>query len=1001
MPNTNSGLSKYALSLLLASCLLFALPAPNARADYAPGPAAIPGMLFYELKSQACMAEITTDKKTPLMRAAEAGNAEKVKALIAAGAKVNDVIGGHYERDTALTLAAREGHAEVVRLLLAAGAKPDLKDGVCETALFKAVSVGYYPDVIALLLKAGASPRTKNLKGVSALSMALDGPHRINVLLPFLEAGVWLSSRERARALSLVVCRDMDAVRAALKAKAKPDKETLFRAAKCGNAEVVRFLLAYKSLKKHVNTRDSFEEKARTPLMWAAENGNAEAVQALIEAGADVNAHALSMSAWNRVKYQNGKAGEADLIGDTPLILALKAWISDRQKVAVVKALIAAGADVNDRSWDIRRDEVSSWEDDEYRSRGETPLMVAAERGFVSLEVVKTLLAAGADLQAWDGSGKRVADKDKLMCKMQLISEEGDVEFVQKLLAAGADVNTTCSDENTPLIRAVMGGNAEIVQMLIAAGAGLNVRNERKQSALMTAARWGRPEALKVLLAAGADKKATHEDDARYISGIPPEKQGYTLLMLALPPPCTTQVPPPEQDRASPAARLEVVKALIAAGVDVQAANHRGRTALYYAADGGYTEAIRTLIAAGADVNARDEEGETPLMVAAVHRDAEAVQVLMRAALHRDAEAGQALMRAALHYADAEAVKLLIAAGAEVNARNESGRTPLLLAAAYGNAEAVKVLSAAGAEVNARDKDGETALKKALKNERWETVLALLKAGAEVNEAGIGGQMLKMIQAAERGEPEAAKALILAMGKDVNAMDDKLLTPLMFAARLGQAEAVKLLIAAGADVNKGDGPDVSPLNLAAEGGHVAVLRLLIAAGAKVKSTNQAQEELEDEIDRLRDSERPKAEIDKLSHRLALLKRSDVALISAVSKRHPEAVKLLLAAGANANAERYYSPHETALMSAAETDQPEMVKALIAAGAEVNVKIKNDEKHDDETALRIAVENNAVAAAKALIEGGADVNIKYKNGKTVHDLAKSEEMKEILKAAAVK
>ena len=83
------------------------------------------------------------------------------------------------------------------------------------------------------------------------------------------------------------------------------------------------------------------------------------------------------------------------------------------------------------------------------------------------------------------------------------------------------------------------------------------------------------------------------------------------------------------------------------------------------------------------------------------------------------------------------------------------------------------------------------------------------------------------------------------------------------------------------------------------------------------------------------------------------------------------------------------------MSAAETDQPEMVKALIAAGAEVNVKIKNDEKHDDETALRIAVENNAVAAAKALIEGGADVNIKYKNGKTVHDLAKSEEMKAVL------
>ena len=111
---------------LLAACLLFALPAQTARADYAPGPAAIPGMLFYEAKSQACMAKITTDKETPLMRAAKAGNAEKVKALIAAGADPN--VRTEKDGTTALRVAVVHNAAAAARTLVHGGADVNAQD---------------------------------------------------------------------------------------------------------------------------------------------------------------------------------------------------------------------------------------------------------------------------------------------------------------------------------------------------------------------------------------------------------------------------------------------------------------------------------------------------------------------------------------------------------------------------------------------------------------------------------------------------------------------------------------------------------------------------------------------------------------------------------------------------------------------------------------------------------------------------------------------------------
>ncbi len=217
---------------------------------------------------------------------------------------------------------------------------------------------------------------------------------------------------------------------------------------------------------------------------------------------------------------------------------------------------------------------------------------------------------------------------------------------------------------------------------------------------------------------------------------------------------------------ASRSGNTKLVKELIAAGADVNAANKDGETALMEASSFGHTESVQALIAAGADVNVANKDGETALMEAS-------------------------------SFEHTESVKLLIAAGADVNVADKDGCTALIAASwDDGNAELIKALIAAGADVNVADKGGVTALMVAsLSN--VESVKLLIAAGADVNVADKGGKTALM-RVPAYGNAEPAKALIAA-GANVNVVDESGWTPLR---RLvyGNPESVKLLIAAGAMV---------------------------------------------------------------------------------------------------------------------------------------------------------------------------------------------------------
>ncbi len=229
--------------------------------------------------------------------------------------------------------------------------------------------------------------------------------------------------------------------------------------------------------------------------------------------------------------------------------------------LAVVHWLVA-GADVNGRM-----------------KNGRTALIEASEEGRV--EVVRLLLAAGAGVDAQD-------DEDEVTALIEA-SRWGHPAVVEVLLGAGADVEAHTRNGPTALMAASEEGRVEIVRRLLAAGADVDARDANHETALFTASRAGEPDVVEVLLAAGAAV------DAR-------DRHGTTPLIEA-------------SWGHNYAIRTDAVRALLAAGADVNARDQWGRTALSMASGSptNRTDIVRALLAAGADVNARDQWGQTAL----------------------------------------------------------------------------------------------------------------------------------------------------------------------------------------------------------------------------------------------------------------------------------------------------------------------------------------------------------------------------------------------------
>ena len=362
-----------------------------------------------------------------------------------------------------------------------------------------------------------------------------------------------------------------------------PQGETvLMTAARTGSADVLRALLARGA---DIEARDRFH--GESALIWAATENHADAIRVLAEHGADVDGR----SARHELEPRQRRAGQSILpLGAwTPLMYAAR-----ENALAAGEALVAAGAKLDLADPD-----------------GATALVIAIINAHY--EFADFLLRAGADPNVVDneaGMGALYAAAD--MHRLAVGHGRGNpmpvgvldaVDIARLLLERGADPNAA-------LKKPILQRQHTFGDGTLGEGA----------TPLMRAAKSGDIELVRVLLAAGADPKLTLPN-------------GTTALMLAAGLGWRNGSPlAPSYDQGSDAEAVETLELLLSVGLDLQAANQAGDTALHAAIAGRGSEAIvRFLLEQGAAPTVPNGRQQTPLSIAEA-RGSDAVKALVRAA---------------------------------------------------------------------------------------------------------------------------------------------------------------------------------------------------------------------------------------------------------------------------------------------------------------------------------------------------------------------------------
>jgi len=416
-------------------------------------------------------------------------------------------------------------------------------------------------------------------------------------------------------------------------------------------------------------------------------------------------------------------------------------------------------------------------------------------------------------------------------------AERRDVAAVRAQIGKG-DVNAAASDGTTALHWAAHWNDVEMVRLLLKAGANPSAVNRFGASPLSEAAALGNAALVEALLNAGADAKALTTAD------------GETVLMTA-----------------ARAGNEAAVKMLLDRGADVNAReNFKGQTALMWAAAERHAGVVKLLLDRGADwrVLSSDHETKMPKLSAA-----SSVTPMPRGGL------------SAFHFAaregDIETARVMLDAGANINHPDIDKGTPLLVSLVNKHYTFAKFLVDRGADVNLADVLGRTPLYAAIdmRNEDYsatpgrlaldtmpsiDIVKALLDRGADTNAAltqrlpgrsgmdggdtSLGEGTTPLMRAARAGDAEVMR-LLLAKGADPKRMSKEGNTALMFAAGVGyrdknttgteaQAlEAVQVMLEQGLDINQVNTREETALHGAANRGADSIIEFLVAHGAKI------------------------------------------------------------------------------------------------------------------------------------------------------------------------
>lgn len=310
-------------------------------------------------------------------------------------------------------------------------------------------------------------------------------------------------------------------------------------------------------------------------------------------------------------------------------------------------------------------------------------------------------------MQSNSNAGERIV----LQSALEQAFYQDDLTSLKQLIEIGINLNQRLDDHKTPLEQAVEYGKLALVQMLIAGGADPNFEEDVGYSPLWRAASYGMQDIYDFLYPL-ANLILQQEAQLELPNGLHRCQRRETKNELV-----------EELTTAVMQGNLDQILRLIQAGVDINAFDSDGNTALLPAVYHGKVEIVRILLQHGADPNKNEDDSSmTPLWASARYIEAAKASFAGKGFYPEEGEAIQI-----------EIMQLLLQAGADVNlTKDPCGVTPLMVAVDSQSSKAVRVLLEAGAEVSSKDTSQRTALDRAIKNQDNKIVQQLVNAEKSV-----------------------------------------------------------------------------------------------------------------------------------------------------------------------------------------------------------------------------------------------------------------------------
>jgi ankyrin repeat protein len=615
-----------------------------------------------------------------LIGAASDGDKKSIQALLKEGVDINV---RDWDELNALIPAASNGDLEICKMLVREKIDVNAKDKDGITALMEASIMGH-DKVVDFLISNGADVHAAASSAVTAL---------------------WLAASEgRIEVMKLLLKRKADA------SNSRVDGITaLMTASAGGHAEAVKLLLE--------NGADprATDNDGLTALMNAAENGNVETLKVIVENVNDTEyVNHMSNTGFtaliiasahghvDAVEYLIGAGSEVDAVHDNKVTALMYAAAANH--VDAMKVLIGRGK----ANLEFRH------------TNGGTALLEASTAG--KFDAMKLLIEHGSEVDFFDDDGVNplmaIAAQGNLDSQTFLLEELKKTKSPAELTEY---IDLFAHSGGSAVMFAAAGGHVECAKQLMEHGANINAVARHKLGYL---------EKLKKMIEEGQ----VHEEE--------PHVDGVTALHVA-----------------AQGGHLEMVKVLVEVGVESSLSHldDAGRSPLVLAVQGNFGEVASVLVEAGSDPNTFyvDIDGEKHNLVfdaiMVENEDFALLLIAKGADIYFSDEKNVSTLLQASHRGLTDIVNALLEkhnsnGGTKdfLDAASDDGITPLIAAASEGHTGCVNLLLAATADVNAKDKDGTNSVMAASARGHVDVVTALLAAGAHVNDQNADGHTALM-----------------------------------------------------------------------------------------------------------------------------------------------------------------------------------------------------------------------------------------------------------------